>query len=849
MSMIDDDENESQVQTAQLEQEEEMDPAVEASGSMDGDQVSVDLDIDPDMEEQENGDVVLYSPEDDRPLGQGDFDANLADILNPSDLRTIAAELIDLVEFDKESRKKRDEQYEEGMRRTGLGDDAPGGAQFNGASKVVHPVLAEACVDFAARAIKELFPPDGPVRIKISGPKTPEAMAKAERKRVHMNWQLTEECEEYRSELEQLLTQLPLGGSQYMKWSWDPDQGRPVPQFIPVDDIFIPYAASSFYTATRITHRQYLTIEDYLMRVESGLYRDVDIASGGLDPDRSATAAAADKIEGRERTGFNEDGIREVYEIYCLLEIDEDQFSKGKFAPYIVTIDEATGDVLGFYRNWDPNDARMKRIDYITEYQFIPWRGAYGIGLFHLIGGMAAALTGSLRALLDTAHINNSATLLKLKGNKISGQTTSIDPTQVAEIEGGTGVVDPDIRKMVMPVPFNPPSQVLFELMMQLDKWARGVTGTALETISQMNPNAPVGTTYAIMEQAATVFSSIHGRLHQAQAKSLRVLHRLNKQYLDDNVVVEQLGGPIVSRADYDGPMDLVPVSDPNMFTDMQRLSQIQAVDAMAQQTPQFFDLRAIKKRMLTLLKVPNPEELMPEPPKPMPMDPVIENLGMASGRPAQAFPDQDHIAHLMVHVKFMQDPLLGANPLVRSQFLPQVLLHITQHLGLLYGQTTYSSVGVQALVGQLQPLPPPQAAQLAAAMNKSVDQVHQQLNQVLQQLLPLMQQGFQEMQAAQQQGQPMDPSIMAMVQAQQAETERKAQRDQMEMAQKEKDSQRKASLEKRNQDIDARTSATKITSEFMANEDDNETRLQIEEAKIAADANSVLRDTGFRNR
>ena len=414
------------------------------------------------IEELPDGSAVVHMPSTKGPLEDPDFYENLADVVNPLDLEDMASRYLNLLDKDKTAREDRDKQYEEGLKRTGMGKDAPGGATFFGASKVVHPVIAEACVDFASRTIKELFPADGPVKTKILGETDEEKTKRAERKRDWMNWQLTEQIEEFRDEQEQLLTQLPLGGSQYLKLYWDEKKRRPIAEFLPIDKVLIPFAATNFYTAQRAAEIHDITEFEFKQRIISGLYRDISLTRVSMEPEPTRPEKANNKIEGR-KAEENIDGMRRVFHIYTYLELEDDSYSKGELAPYILMVDEIDREVVGLYRNWEEGDDTMEKLDWVVEYKFIPWRGAYAIGLPHLIGGLAAALTGSLRALLDAAHINNAPATLKLKGAKVSGQSVQADVTQVVEIEAAPGV--DDIRKIAMPMPFNPPSPVLFELL------------------------------------------------------------------------------------------------------------------------------------------------------------------------------------------------------------------------------------------------------------------------------------------------------------------------------------------------------------------------------------------------
>jgi hypothetical protein len=731
-----------------------------------------------DVEEQDDGSAIVRLEDDDLlgPDDSPDFYQNLADSLDSYDLSRIAIKYLELVEKDKSAREGRDKQYEEGLRRTGLGQDAPGGASFMGASKVVHPIMAEGCVDFAARAIKELFPPDGPVRSKILGEVTEQKTQIAERKRDYMNYQLTEKIEEYRDEEEQLLTQLPLGGSQYMKIWYDESKRRPCAEFLPIDNVYLPFAAANFYTASRVTEVNDITQDDFEARVSSGLYIDLDIYRASQEPEESKPEKANNKIEGRNSEADNIDGVRRVFHIYTWMEIEEDNKSKGERAPYILMIDELSSEVVGLYRNWEDGDELMSKLDWIVEFKFIPWRGAYAVGLPHLIGGLSAALTGALRALLDSAHINNAPTMLKLKGGKVSGQSIVVEPTQVTEIEGAPGV--DDVRKIAMPMPFNQPSAVLMQLLGWLTDAAKGVVTTAEEKIANVTSNAPVGTTQALIEQGAAVFSAIHARLHTSQARVLKIIGRLNRWYLDDNPdeMSRELG---VTSADFEKNSDVVPVSDPHIFAESQRYAQVQALAARAQANPDLYNRLAVEKRILKQIKLPDINEVLPDPQDVKEMNPALENVAMTLGKPVGAFPNQDHLAHLQVHLDYAKDPMYGASPIIAPVFTPQMLEHLKQHLTLWYlnSMDKYASdaLGERFDILKVQPIMR-EAQQLLAA---SSQHVHIDTQQQFAGVVPVMQQMIQTLQQLKSQQQPTDPSVQALVQTQMAETNRKAADDQ----------------------------------------------------------------------
>lgn len=628
-------------------------------------------DEDLEVEDTDDGGAVVRLQNEEQVRRNEAHFANIVEDVDPTALAEAVTDLLDKISKDKTAREKRDKLYEEGLRRTGLGDDAPGGAQFTGANKVVHPMLVEACVDFSARMMKEIFPPSGPVKSKIVGERDKEKMEKAERKANFMNWQATEQMQEFRSELEQLSTQLPLGGGQYLKLMWDRQHRRPCAEFVPIDDVYLPFAATNFYSAERRTHVQYITKMEYQKRIKVGMYRDVDLGAPE-EPEFSKATVANDKIEGRHASSYNEDGLRTIFEVYTYLEFDEG------IAPYILTIDKSTSKALSLYRNWEADDSELRReLDWIIEFPFVPWRGAYPIGLTHMIGGLSGAATGALRALLDAAHIQNIPTLLKLKGGP-GGQTLNVQPTEVVEMEGGA-LVD-DVRKLAMPMPFNPPSPVLFQLLGFLVDAGKGVVQTSFEKLSDTNPNQPVGTTMALIEQGMVVFSSIHSRLHAAMARVFKVLHRINSAYLTVEDIDAQAAGIEVKPEDFDGPLDVVPVSDPAIFSDTQRFAQVQAIMQRAAQVPQLYDPRKVEELFLRSLKLSADDVLQPQPGH-EDVDPVSENVAAAMGRPVYVLPRQDHLEHMKAHLAFLKSPLFGSNPAIVKQYLYPMAGHLRDHL------------------------------------------------------------------------------------------------------------------------------------------------------------------------
>lgn len=826
-----------------------------------------------DVVDTEDGGAIVYL--DDEKPGQSEFYANLVENIGTGEQARLSSQLLQLFERDKKARGRRDQQYEEGIRRTGLGDDAPGGAKFEGASKVVHPMLTEACVDFASRSIKELWPASGPAKDHIEGTTTGEKLAKAKRKTALLNWQLTVQAQEARAELEQLLTQVPLGGAQYLKLGWNTQRNRPNFMFVAIDDMLLPYAATNFYSSQRKTHVQYLTELEYEQRVKDGMYVDVDLSPAGMEPEQTLSGVATDKVEGRDPSSYNEDGLRTVFESYITLDLSEYDDKADGPAPYIITIDKPTGRVLSVYRNWDEDDATQEELQWFIEFPFVPWRGAYPIGLPQMIGGLSAAATGALRALLDSAHIQNTPSGIKLKGSSRGGQSLNIQPTEIKEIEGG--INNDDVRKLFMPMPFNGPSPTLFSLLGFLVDAGKGVVRTTLDDAMDTNPNTPVGTTLARMEQGMVVYSAIHGRLHDAMGRMLRVLHRLNKMYLDDEQLDAEVGEKLATRSDFEGPMDVVPVSDPNIFSEAQRYGQVQAVSQRAAVLPQLYDLRKVEERLLATLKVPNYKELLAPDMTPKERNAVDENAAASLGQPIAAYVDQNHLAHIRTHLDYLQSPVLGGNPLIAPTALPALLDHIKQHIILMYAAGTFhvgSGVIGEDLGEAIKDAPKDDETQqsldalLADASGTAIQTLDSQLPQLMQVLAQLQQQAMAMMPPPQQdprlalEGQKVQQKAQSdaqKLQLQQQESQQNAQLESQklslrgqEMSLKAQGMQQDAQLRERQIEANVAVAAQReqhedqrraadINAKMAMNQQDNETAARIAAAELATDQQTAM--------
>jgi hypothetical protein len=735
----------------------------------------------PELLENEDGSVTIQDPEEGGDQESGQFLDNLAETVDPQWLRAKCSDLVQVIKRDRESRHKHDELYADGMKKTGVGGPAPGGASFAGANMVTHPMLVEACIDFAASAAKELLPPSGPVKTRIHGPATKIKRERADRLSAFLNWQLTKQCPEFMLDSEQLLPQVGLAGTQYMKVLPNIKLGRPEFEFVPVDDMIIPFEASGYTTASRRTHVQRPSKDMVVSRIQSGMYRDLTIIAPGSTPEETKVGEQVRKAEGRTPTGYNDEEVRVVYEVDLLMDLEGNDplAPEGEMLPYILVIDELMLDAWALYRNWDETDKRKVRQDWAVEYDFIPWRGAYALGFVHLIGGLSSAATGALRALLDSAFIQNSPSGVTLKGTKITGQTQAASPTEITEIEGPPGVTD--IRALVMPFPYQGPSPTLFQLLGFLTDAGRGVVSTAEEKISQASNQMPVGTALALIEQGAKVFSAIHGRLHRSQAALFAIQCRINKMLYKDPEALQELakfGAPEIQPEDFDQVSNISPASDPLIFSETQRLAQAQALKSLAANNP-LYDQYAVERRVLESLKIPDIDEVLPKPKVPTELNAPAENLSALMGQPIIAFPEQDHMAHIESHLRFLLDPFLGGNWYAAKTLLPIMVEHMKQHLGFLYITISYDlatetlgqDVGEVLADKKLHP----KVDEVLAAGSKLV---HAEMANKLQDIagvLEQLMQSYQELLPPP----PQDPAVLAAEVASK-ESERRAQADQL---------------------------------------------------------------------
>jgi len=679
---------------------------------------------------------------------EDDFGANLADLMDDGDLQELASDLSSDIDNDKASRKDWEKAYTEGIKLLGLQyEDRT--EPWQGASGVFHPMITEAVVRFQSETITEMFPASGPVRTKIIGKETPEKTEAAKRVQEDMNYQLTEVMREFRPEQERMLWSLPATGSAFKKIYYDPSLGRQASMFIPAEDIILPYGTTDLDTCYRITHVMRKTENEIIKLQKAGFYRDIELPEA--DKNTSDIKQAKDK-----ETGFSDinDDRYTIYEVHVDLDItgfeDEDkEGATGIALPYVVTMIKGSNDVLAIRRNYLEDDELKLKRQHFVHYQYIPGFGAYGFGLFHLIGGFAKSATSIMRQLVDAGTLSNLPGGLKSRGLRIKGDDTPIQPGEFRDVDIGSGA----LRDNILPLPYKEPSQVLYTLLNNIVEEGRRFASTADMKISDMSGQAPVGTTLALLERQLKVMSAVQARLHYTFKQELRRLAAIIRDYTEPAYDYQpDVGGATAKQEDYDH-VDVIPVSDPNAATMSQRVVQYQAVMQMAQAAPDIYNMPQLHRNMLEILGIKNADKLVPLPEDHKPRDPVTENMAVLKGDPVKAFLNQDHQAHIAVHMSMLQDPLIaasiGQNP--KAPVIQAALMaHVAEHAGYQYRKQIEAQLGL-ALPPEDEDLPP----QIEQALSSMMAQAAQQALQMNQQ------------QAAQQQAQQQAQDPLVMMQQQ----------------------------------------------------------------------------------
>ena len=683
-----------------------------------------------------------------------DFDANLADFMSDEDLESLGGDLVAEFEKDVNDRKEWMETYVEGMKLLGLKyEDRT--EPWEGACGVFHPMLTESVVRFQSEAIMETFPASGPVKTQILGAITPEKEDAAERVRDDMNYELTEGMPEYRPEHERMLWSLPISGSAFKKIYYDPNKGRQVAMFVPAEDIVAPYGASSLENAERVTHVMRKTKNEVLKLQAAGFYSDVDLGEPSSELDDVEKQKA--KEQGFSATSDNRFRILEMH-----VELDlpgyEDKDKKGEptgiALPYVVTIEKGTGVILSIRRNWREDDELQAKRMHFVHYQYIPGFGFYGYGLIHLIGGYAKSATMLIRQLVDAGTLSNLPGGLKSRGLRIKGDDTPIAPGEWRDVDVPSG----SIRDNILNLPYKEPSQVLFALFQNIVQEGRSFASAGDLSVSDMSANAPVGTTLAILERMLKVMGAVQARLHYSMRQEFKLLKGVIRDYTDDDYDYKpETGGRKAKGVDYD-VTDVIPVSDPNASTMAQKVVQYQAVMQLAQAAPQLYNLPLLHRQMIEVLGVKNADKLVPIEDDQTPVDPVQENQNILTGKPVKAFIEQDHQAHIAVHMAAMQDPkimqIVGQNPMAQ-QMQASMMAHINEHVAFEYRKQIEEQLGLpmpsEEQNKNMEPEVAAQVAQLAAKASARLlqrDQAEAQQQQAQQQMQdPVLQMQMQELQ------------------------------------------------------------------------------------------------------
>ena len=717
------------------------------------------------IETEDGGAIVILGPELSEQLEPG-FGANLAEYIEERELHGIGQQLISDFESDLRSREDWERTYKQGLDLLGLKIEDRS-SPWPGACGVFHPILSEAAVRFQSQSIMETFPAGGPVRTKIVGKTTPERERQAQRVKEDLNYFLTEKISDYRSEHERMLFALPLSGAAFKKVYYDPTLGRPSSIYVPAEEFVVPYGASDLMTSPRYTHIMRKNENEIRKLQVIGFYRDIDLSTPV--PDRNDIQRTKDKLSGEEQIDTDDRHI--LLEIHVDLDvpgyedIGKDGEPTGIALPYVVTVEKSTGTILSIYRNWNQDDPLKLKRQHFVQYTYIPGFGFYGFGLIHLVGGIAKSATSILRQLVDAGTLSNLPAGLKARGLRIKGDSTPLMPGEFRDVDVPSGAIKDSITFL----PYKEPSQVLAQLLGTLVEEGRRFASIADLQIGDGNQNAPVGTTLALMERAMKVMSAVQARLHASMKQELDLLV---------DIIHEQMPGEYeydtdidaTRTADYDGRIDVIPVTDPNAASLSQRVVQYQAALQLAQQAPQLYDLPELHRQMLTVLGVQDPGKIIPSADDKKPMDPVSENMAILTGKPVKAFLYQDHEAHIKVHMTAMQDPkilqLVGQSPQA-SAIQAAAMAHISEHIGFQYRREIENQLGVE--------LPPPDEhlpEDIEVQLSRLVADAAQRL----------LQKDQAEVQQQEMQQKMQDPVVQAQMQDmqnKQAEIQRKTAKDQ----------------------------------------------------------------------
>jgi hypothetical protein len=760
-----------------------------------GEQIEVEI-VNPEqvgINTPEGGMLIDFDPDMGEMMGLG-HDDNLAEAMDDRDLDALASELVGSFRSDKESRADWERSYVKGLDLLGLKHEDRT-TPWDGACGVFHPLLTESVIRFQSQSIQEIFPASGPVKTKVVGVIDADKEKQAERVQDYLNYLLTEKMSEYRSETEKMLFSLPLAGSAFRKVYYDPSLGRPCSMFVPAEDFVVSYGASDLTTCERSTHVMKKSSNDIRKLQVSGFFRDVDLPSPA--PDVDPVEQKYNELTG-DSNSYDYDDRHTLLEMHVNLDLvgfedTEGGEETGIALPYVVTIDLSSRTILSIRRNWYEEDARKLKREHFVHYQYMPGLGFYGFGLIHMIGGLAKSATSLLRQLVDAGTLSNLPGGLKSRGLRIKGDDTPIMPGEFRDVDvpGGT------IRDNISFLPYKEPSNVLYQLMGDIVEEGRRFASAGDVKAADMNAEAPVGTTLALLERAMKVMSAVQARLHASMRVELRILTHVVRDFGPDQYPYATKGDPIVPE-DFDDRVDIIPVSDPNAGTMAQRIMQYQAALQLAAQAPEMYDMPLLHRQMLEVLGIRDADKIVPTDADMKPTDPVSENMNLLNGKPVKAFIYQDHEAHIQTHMSLLQDPqvmeVMAKSPNAKKA-QAELAAHVQEHLAFQYRQGVEKELGV--------PLPPPdeplpedieyrisQLVAPAAAQLSGKAQREQQMEQAQKQMQdPLIQIQMQELQIKQADVQRKAQAEMARIQLDMQKAMAKSQLDQAKLEQ-EKDIQ-----------------------------------------------------------
>lgn len=639
----------------------------------------------------DDGTVIVEFGDDPDEDADISHDANLAEYIDEEELDVMASELVEHFVSDRESRSEWASAYIKGMDLLGMKVEERT-EPWNGASGVYHPMMTEAVVKFQAQAMSELLPASGPARTKIMGKLTPEKYEQSQRVETELNYLITEKMPDYRDEMEQMLFKLPMAGSAFKKIYFDPISERPVSQFVPAEDLVVAYGASNLRTSPRFTHVMKKTPEEILKLQVNGFYRDIELPAATKDI--TDIEEKYNELEGSEPT-FSDDPRHTLLEMHVDLDLPEpfDDID-GVALPYVVTIDKSSSTVLSIRRNWYEDDEKREKRMHVVHYPYLPGMGFYGTGLIHTLGGLTKSATSIMRQLIDAGTLSNLPAGFKARGMRITGDNTPIMPGEFRDVDVPAGA----IKENIVPLPYKEPSSVLYTLLNNVVDEGRRIGAVGDIQVGDINAQAPVGTTLALMERSMQVMSGIQARLHAAMKQELRILARIVHDYMPPEYAYE-MDEPADRISDFDGRVDVIPVSDPNAATMAQRIMQYQAALQLAQQAPQMYDMGKLHRQMLEVLGIQDAGDIIKLPEDIKPMDPVTENMAILKQEPVKSFAYQDHEAHIQTHMMAMQDPkiqqIVGQSPFA-SAIQSSMMSHITEHVAMQYRVEIQKQLGVE---------------------------------------------------------------------------------------------------------------------------------------------------------